>query len=360
VKVAVVVPSLSTGGAEKVAVELCNYLVTQSYSVFLISLRQSDPAFWNIHPSVARVQLDLTSQSAGILEAVRANLHRVCSLRAAFLSLAPGVVISFGHRTNILTIVSTLGLALPVIAAERSNPRLDDPSRFWRGFRPLAYKRAHAIVVQTGGAAECFARIGRPVTVIPNPVFPSRLRTSTAGLSRIAAVGRLSPEKGFDVLLRAFARVARRHACWQLHIWGVGPERGSLELLARELCPSGAVVFRDLSDEPQSWTAEAELFVLSSRFEGFPNALAEAMASGMAVIATDCQFGPRELISSGVNGILVPVDGEEEMARVLDLLMTDKEMRSRLGAAAPAVADRFASDKVFRCWDGLIRSLQTR
>jgi glycosyltransferase involved in cell wall biosynthesis len=194
--------------------------------------------------------------------------------------------------------------------------------------------------------------------VIPNPVpaaEPSGPRDSAERL--VLAIGRLEPQKGFDVLLRAFSTMSARHPDWRLAILGEGSSRAPLEALARELGIAARVVLPGRTPDPRPFLQSAAIFVLSSRFEGFPNALAEAMASGVAVIATDCPTGPRELVQPDASGLLVPTDDVAGMADALERLAADPGLRHRLGEAAREAVRRYHPETVLREWDRLLASV---
>jgi glycosyltransferase involved in cell wall biosynthesis len=199
------------------------------------------------------------------------------------------------------------------------------------------------------------------VHVIPNAVpAPTAEPFRHAGRSEeraILAVGRLEPQKGFDVLLRAFADVARSRPEWRLRIAGEGPERGRLEALVFDLGIEDRVNLDGVVSDIDAAMRSADLFVLSSRYEGFPNALCEAMASGLPVIATDCPVGPREIVRDGIDGVLVPPEDERALAGAMDRLMDDPASRERLGAAASAIAERFTPVAILDRWESLLRTV---
>jgi glycosyltransferase involved in cell wall biosynthesis len=167
-------------------------------------------------------------------------------------------------------------------------------------------------------------------------------------------MGRLNPQKGFDLLLQAFARCAEKHADWSLMILGEGDERPRLEAMASDLGIKDRVTMPGLVKDPLRILRGTDLFVLSSRYEGFPMALVEAMACKLPVISTDCPSGPRDIVRDGVNAILVPPNDVNALAGAMDRLMANQAERQRLGANAVQVIERFSVEKVMNIWDNLL------
>jgi glycosyltransferase involved in cell wall biosynthesis len=169
----------------------------------------------------------------------------------------------------------------------------------------------------------------------------------------IVAMGRMRHQKGFDLLLKAFASCSNPE--WRLVIFGEGQERKGFELLIRELGLEGKVFMPGVVKDSMSLLKQADLFVMSSRFEGFPNALLEAMACGLPVISFDCPSGPGEIIRNGVDGLLVAPEDVNAMADAMKRLMADGEERKRLGTRAIEVLDRFGIEKVMKKWEELLQ-----
>ena len=168
-------------------------------------------------------------------------------------------------------------------------------------------------------------------------------------------MGRLVRQKGFDLLLEAFARALPDAPNATLTIFGEGPERAALDAQASALGIRDSVRFPGVTETPGAWLEAGEIFVLSSRFEGFPNVLVEALAGGLATIAFDCPWGPSTILSDLNSGILVPPEDVDALGRALRCLTTDQELRARLAAAAPAAVSRFSPANVFAQWDEVLR-----
>ncbi len=351
---------MGPGGTERVVSAMANHWAEVGRAIRLVNMSECDDDFYPVDPRVERVGLGLLSPSSGSLDAFAANARRVIRLRRAILGGRPDAVISFGDTTNCLTLLAALGTTLPVVVSERSDPRRLPIGRSWATLRRWLYPLACAVVVQTDRVAP-WARELVPeasVHVIPNFVQAPARSVGAAprpdGRRRVTAVGRLSDEKGFDLLLRAFARCVPRHTEWSLVIAGEGPNRAQLEAQAAEADLASRVHLPGLVRDLDALLASSDLFVLSSRFEGFPNALLEAMSAGVAPIAFDCDSGPATIIRNGLDGVLVRAGDVDGLAREMDRLMRDDAERARLGREARAVRERFALPMIVQCWERLV------
>jgi glycosyltransferase involved in cell wall biosynthesis len=242
-----------------------------------------------------------------------------------------------------------------VVVSERNNPELQTFGPFWTWLRARLYPRAFCLVTMTRGALDFFPAPLRPRgRVIPNPVdLPAGWR-ERRGSNVLAAVGRLVPQKGFDLLLPAFAEIAPRFPDWTLVIWGEGEKRAQLEQQRDSLGLRDRVRLPGVSDRPGAWVETADAFVLSSRYEGWGIVLLEAMAAGLPVVSFDCEWGPREMVADGIDGLLVPREDVTALARALAAVVGDPGLRARLGEAARASAQRFTPDKVVAGWDAVV------
>ena len=358
-RLALVIANLGWGGAQKVLTAMANHWAAQGCEVTLISVdaRRAD-CYFPPMPQVRLVYLGAAAPSATSARALFQNARRVVLLRRAVRAARAEAVISFLSATNVLTVLATRGLGVPVIVSERGDPDRASLPRAWRYARAVTYRLADSLVAQTEAALARFGSgIRRRGTVIPNPVASYGHAPDHDGC-RIVGVGHLVPVKGFDLLIQAFARVAPSYREWQLVLWGEGSHRDYLLALAERHGVGGRVECPGRSDAPGGWLASTTIFVLSSRHEGFPNALIEAMATGVPVVATDCPVGgPRAMIASGLDGLLVPPDDIEAMAAALARLMGDETLRRRLGSAATKSARRFAEPVVMAQWTGLVEQV---
>ncbi|MBS0159880.1 MAG: glycosyltransferase family 4 protein [Nitrospira sp.] len=360
-RITLVISSFGAGGAERAMSVMANYWAETGAQVTLITLASHGHDFYTLLPSVRRIGLGVLTPSTTLHERVWNNLNRVRVLRRSVISSEPDVVISFGDTTNVTTLLAMWGKSTPIIICEQIDPRQYSIGRAWDLLRRAFYARATALVVVSKAMASGWAmRVVPPdrIYIIPNPVYVTpvaqepRRKPDTAEHT-IVAMGRLVQQKGFDLLLEAFKRCSSRFPHWSLVILGEGHERRELESLATKLKLHGRVRFVGLVDDPPALLRGADLFVMSSRFEGFPLALIEAMACGLPVISTDCPTGPSEIIRDGIDGVLVPVDNVEALAEAIDSLCGDTAQRQRLAAEAIRVVDRFGVAQVMGQWNRL-------
>ena len=357
-RLTLVIPSLTQGGAERVLTMMANHWARSGHAVVLITLDASQNDTCPLDPEVSRVGLGLLKSSAGPLQAVWNNGTRLRSLRRAIRDSRPDIVISFIDRMNVLTLLATRGLGLDVIVSERVDPRRHEIGTMWNALRRSLYPRARALVVQTERVCRAARPLVRrkPVYVIPNAIKVPKEPAATLPAEqqsgrRIVAMGRLVPQKGFDLLIQAFAQTAAEHPEWRLHILGNGPQQRELEQLAGAGDVSERVSFGGWVAETTDFLRQSDLFVLSSRYEGFPNALLEAMACGLPAVSFDCDSGPAEIIRDGIDGLLVEAENVEALAKAMKRLMSDDELRRRMRARAPEVIERFGVDEFFRRWE---------
>lgn len=350
-----VIATVGAGGSERAASLLTEGWAGRGNRVTMLSFAApGESPFYRLHPAVAHVPLNLLAPSSGPTSAMVANLRRIAVLRKCLRGLDPDVIVAFGTETAITTVLAAAGLGAPVVVSDRCDPRLWPPSRLWRGLRRLIYPAARVIVAQTGESARFF-RWHRRVRIIPNPVpIPQPVdRPLPVRIDHpfLLAVGRLAYQKGFDLLIEAFGRLGSRFPTWSLVIVGEGPEREPLAQRIRKSGLQNRVVLAGRHQDMAPFYAAAAGFVLPSRFEGFPNALAEAMSHGLPVVATDCPSGPRDMIRPDHNGWLVPPEDVVALADALAALCEDAERRTAFGTAAREITVRFGLDQVLDEWE---------
>ncbi|WP_089938658.1 glycosyltransferase family 4 protein [Candidatus Entotheonella palauensis] len=398
-RITFVMGCLRCGGAERVVSYMANYWAAKGWPITIITLEHGNqpPCYeqpcYDLHPAVVHhdlgdgvtflTVLPSSPGTAGALNLAQppgmatpavptaqeilieeAQGHR--ALRAAIRRSQPQVVISFIYKTNIRTLLAARGLGIPVIVSERNDPYKEYmESRGWEMLRQQLYPHAAFVVALTAENLRYYAPyVGKRGRVIPNPVLsppppaePQMLRKTGKTL---LTMGRLAPAKGIDLLLQAFAPLAVCHPEWSLEIWGEGSYRTTYETLADTLGLTPQVRFPGFTPHPHQVLQQAGLFVMASRYEGFPNALCEAMACGLPVVSFACSSGPRQIIRDGIDGVLVPPEDVPALCAALDRLMGDAAARQRLAQRAPEVCERFHLANIMGMWEQLLRQATQR
>jgi glycosyltransferase involved in cell wall biosynthesis len=365
-RLTLVIYSLGRGGAERTASVLASAWAERGNEVTLITLEQDDVPAYPLHSKVVLRPLRMRAGKARhIFHGAGRNLKIVSALRDAIRGSKPDFVISFMDISNVLALLATRPLDVPTVIVEQIHPAYHYIGWHWEILRRLLYRRADALVCASRPMLHWFeSKAGIKGLVIPNPVAPGVLcvhsdkndKREKAG-HVIVGMGRLVEQKGFDLLLEAFSRVAPRHPDWSLKILGEGPLKSQLKAQTQKLNLAARVEFTGALADPFAVLHTADLFVFSSRFEGFGNALCEAMACGLPAISFDCPSGPSEIIRNGIDGVLVPVEDVSALAATMDQLMSDDQERLKLAARAPEVVLRFGIEGILDLWKQMFNDL---
>jgi GalNAc-alpha-(1->4)-GalNAc-alpha-(1->3)-diNAcBac-PP-undecaprenol alpha-1,4-N-acetyl-D-galactosaminyltransferase len=361
-KVTLVIYALEAGGAERVMSIVANYWATQGWKVTLIILADATkPAFYQLASEIELHHLGIIGDSPNLLALLRTGWSRIEILRSAIVASQPDAVISFLNTVNVLTLIACRNLKIPTIVSEHIYPEFADVNLVWRLLMKWTYRWADRVTLLTQNALPFYpASQGYRSIVIPNPVLTPDPDTTTERLiptPSLIAMGRLRPQKGFDLLLAAFAKVRSKYPDWHLTILGEGSMRSELEALRAQLGLCECVHMPGSVKNVNAHLRQADLFVMPSRFEGFPMALCEAMACGLPVLAADCLSGPRDIIREGVDGILVPIEDVDALATGLDRLMGNPTERRQLAQAAPQVLERFGLERVMDIWTDTVKQV---
>jgi glycosyltransferase involved in cell wall biosynthesis len=362
-KIVIIIDSLVAGGAQRAAILLAEGLTARKNQVCLITLFGQELDFYQLSSTVDRIVLKVAADSSNLIQAVKNNLARLRSLRQAMDSWKPDLVISFLDKTNVLTLIAGWGSKYPILVSEQNDPTQNNIGSVWNWLRRLAYQSATQVVSCSQGVDKNWYWLSpERRCVIYNPLAVQQEHSVDVELlekidfnkKTVVAMGRLTEQKGFDILLTAFADIAEKHQDWQLLILGEGELRQELETLRDQLGIRDQVVMPGLANNPFSILKHAHLFVLSSRYEGFGNVIIEAMACDLPVISTDCPSGPGEIIINGENGILVPNQDQNSLAQAMANLMSDSKRRKQLAATAHKSLARFDLNNIINQWENLL------
>lgn len=356
------VSSMHAGGAERVAATLASAWARRGDTVTLVcSYSGRGTCFYPLHERVRILWL------ADHLARLRwtGPLKKLWAVRQLVHEVKPDVIVSFLTNVNVTVLLATRGLTTPVIVCERTDPVYgDNLEPILTSLRRWTYPWAHRVLVQTTQSVAHLRRVAarvRRLSVIPNPLppdLPALRQSEPADTGRfvLMAMGRFHPVKQFDHLIDTFGSLADRYPDWDLEIWGDGPQREVLLAQIERLGLGARVSLPGRTAEPWEVMMHAHAFVLSSRVEGFPNALLEAMALGLPCVALDCPSGPSELSDGGRVAVLVPQNDASAFSAALARIMGESTTwRETLGArAATSVRMRYGLDEVLRLWDEVL------
>jgi len=414
----VVLPHLGAGGAQKVGLLAAEHFAAQGLKVSVLSLRRGHPIKHSLpagvrvfdlapealHPWLADVSSNRSLPARGrrflfaqvlrlqraffrlmfalcwpwIAKQMRPERQGVVSgfmarampslggslfvrLQQTLLEQRPKRVLALLTKTNILCCAALWNQPVHLVVSERNDPRRQRLERPWSRLRRLYYRRADVVTANTEGVLDALQVMGRwkQLDLLPNPLpggLDLAVSDSVCQRERVVlAVARLVPQKGLDLLIVAFASLQERvRAGWRLVLVGDGPERSALVALARRHGISDQVVFAGFQAEPLRYMQQASIFALPSRFEGMPNALLEAMASGLPSVVSDASPGPLEMVSDGRQGLVVPSEDANALSEALERLIADEPLRRQLGAAAQETLRSLDWDVVESHWRSLL------
>ncbi len=353
------------GGAERVAALLCNHWADRGFEVILM------PTFSGRGTCVYKlnhgVRIDFLSDRIKFgHKAFRGKIRRLLALRKTISEYNPDVIVSFLSDVNIATLLATYFLKFPVVVSERIYPPSLPLGGLMNKLRRITYLRAKAVVMQTGKGLDWLSANcpGSNGCVIPNPVvFPipaTEPKVDPRSVLKpdrklIITVGRLENQKGFDILIDAYARLAEDFTDWDLVVLGEGSEREHLEEQIGRKGVSSRISLPGRVGNIADWYARADFFVMSSRFEGFPNVLVEAMAYGLAVVSFDCDTGPKDIIENEVNGILVSLDeGDKGLSLAMVEMIWDDKKRKRMAESSKLVRQQFSITQIAKHWSNIL------
>lgn len=352
-KILFVIHSLGTGGAERVMSLLATDWSERGHNISIVTLTSSDKSFYKLHNSIEVISMDVASESQCLKDTITSNYRRIIAIKNIISEQNPDIVVSFMTRTNVLTTIAAKLAKKPIIIAERNN-FYRVKSKLWRFIRRIVYPFSNALVVQSKHDRDKYDYHSN-VHIVPNPLILEHNHKISNREQIILAIGRLNKQKGFDMLLKSFSQIKEKG--WHLVILGEGLERTNLQNQVDELKINKYVSMPGNVSDVEAYYKKASIFVLSSRYEGFPNVLIEAMGYGCASIAFDCLTGPRDIIEHHKNGILVEAENINKLSEGIQYLIDQPERREELGENAKKMIDKLDIEKITMKWFKIINEV---
>ena len=368
------------GGIECVTIVKANALANiEGNEIWIVTPHKKEKQVFPIGEKVSVVSLDINYYNHDWEMNRFQQLHNIWKkkkehkrkLKEVLNTVNPDIVISTGGLEK--SFLPSLSRIFPFVFIREyhfvSNYRLLGTDTFYskilNGINYLLDRyyyihRYNIIVVLTNEDKERFWKTDNKVVVIPNPVTPSHTQHSKLTTKTVFAAGRLERQKNFSSLLRSWRIVHQKHADWILEIWGDGRERNHLEQMAADLHLQGSARIMGVTDDIFSKMAQASVFVLSSLYEGLPLVVLEAMSCGLPVVSYACPCGPKDIITEGKDGYLVPPGDEERLAERICFLIEHEDIRREMGKAAVEKSKQYALEPIIRQWMTLFSELTAK
>jgi len=358
------VSSLQFGGAERVATTLSNAWSQRGHQVSLVATYAGEhPCFFELDPRINLIYL--ASQLDCLFGKSTVSFARLYKLRTLISRKKPDVIVAFLPSANVMAILATIGLDIPVVVSERTDPEFFPQPVIWKMLCKYLYQYADVLTVQTEAVAKkvpkLFHRI-RQVKVVANPLpfsCDEYVKSTSNSVKTVVSLGRLTASKQTEHVINAFNAVSESFPDWQLKIYGDGPCRSELEKLTNQFARNAQIQFCGDTKDPWRKLVDADIFVMASSFEGFPNALLEALGLAVPSIVYDCPSGPAEITEHGSIARLVPLNAQTELTLALKELMANEIERNCLGDIAKDVVHRkYNLDRIVIVWENIFESLQ--
>lgn len=349
-----IINSLADGGAERVMATLANSLC-KKYSIRIITFTKIEEDVFDLNNEIHRVTLSEGTFENHTIRAIK-NLNHFYRNK----SNRPDVLISFIHMNNFIAILIGKLRGIKVIVSEHTNHTVV-VSKKVKLIRECFYRYADATTVLTSFDVNYYTKHGANVIIMPNPLYlPKKIKPYSKRKSTILAVGNLDRYigKGFDELLYLIAPILRNNPTWTLIIAG-GGDKGHhiLKDITKQLKMEDKVIFTGFRNDIKDLMQDSQIFVLTSKYEGLPMGLMEALSNGMTCVAYDCPSGPNELIAHNFNGLLVKNQDTSAMKDNLLNLVQDYTLRESLAMNAPSSMQAYGIENIMIKWEKLIYSI---
>ena len=350
------ISSMGKGGAERVISILANELIKEHDVSILVNTKENQAYILN--KKIKLLELDKKYISTALFR----NIKRIWSSYKILKKEQPDIIISFLPIPSYRILLLRKFIKAPIIISDRNDPNKEYHSFISKFLMKTLYPKADGFVFQTEEQKNFFNKsIQNKSVIIYNPIKDEFLNSNkfTHKEDTIISVGRLVRQKNQKMLIESFAKIANKYSNYKLKIFGKGPLEASLKKQIEDLNLSDRILLCGVCDDIKNELEKAKIFVLSSDYEGMPNALIEAMAVGLPVISTDCPCGgPKELIDNEENGILVEVGNMDMLSKKLKYLIENQQEAKRIGKNAEKIKEKLNSINILRQWNNYIEEMK--
>ncbi len=358
-KIAFYINAIHEGGAERVMVNLASNFANEGDNVILITSFKDS---WEYSYST-KIKRYILEENKTFRSTIKRNIFRILELRKVLKVESPDCIVSFMAEPNYRSIIASHGLKIKTIISVRNDPNKEYPGKIGNLLGKKLLPLADGCVFQTSEAQRWFPKkLQDKSQIIFNAVKEDFFEINRQVVKNtIVTCGRLEEQKNHKMLINAFELVLKKHPDAKLMIYGEGKLRSDLTELIKSKGIEQNVLLCGNSNNVPEVLSKAEIFVLSSDYEGMPNALMEALAAGVPCISTDCPCGgPKSLITDKVNGRLISIKNEQQLANVLVELLDNKEMATGLGTEAQKRAFEFSPSKIYETWHKYVKFVADR
>lgn len=341
--------SLSSGGSERVMTILANELARKN-EVDMLVLERAEKETYTVNEKVRIIRP--VNQSKGFIN----KFKKIAELRSIIKKGKYDSVISFIQEINNKVIISSIGLRVSLIVSERCNPKMDR-KKIHNIISSIFYPKVKFVVLQTDDVKKMYSkRMQKNMVVIPNPV-DSNIPEPFKGKrdNRIVGVGRLTGQKNFSLLIKAYAKIINKFPDYILEIYGEGPMLKELTDLAKELKIGDKIFFKGYVPDVDELIRNASLYISTSDYEGISNSMIEALAMGIPTICTDCPVGgAKMMINNNENGILISVGDQEALEEAIVKVLSNKTFSHKISKNSIKIKEKYSINNIIKKWEGLI------
>lgn len=338
-KIFFIISTLSSGGAERNASIIANYF-SHNHEVIILTFQNKSENFYKINKNIKILNLHLLQNSQNFLLKFINFIKRLYVINSELRKGKPDVVISFLETTNITTLISSFWVSSVKkrVISDRNDPRRSERPILLSFLKFIFYRFADYLVLQTNKIKHNYTFLEKKkIVVIPNTISEKIFYKDNYKLQKfikIISVGRLEYQKGYDVLLNTLNLLNSKKIKFICDIYGAGSEKKKINEKIKDLKLYKKVNIKGVRKDILKIYKKYDFFILSSRFEGYPNSLLEAMSSGLVSISSNCDYGPKEIISNYKNGLLFKNEDFKDLLKKIDYLLKNKNKFKLMGKNA--------------------------